>query len=95
MHVRPQPGSLVACMAMHKNTSMVADGAGTHEGRKGAAIADESFELVLPLMQALTGDLLPAPHAVERLLGVDLHSYEAAVEHALGEWERVESLAAR
>jgi hypothetical protein len=30
-----------------------------------------------------------------RLLGVDLHSFDSAVEHALGEWESSEPLAAR
>jgi uncharacterized protein YbjT (DUF2867 family) len=63
--------------------------------RLAASIAEESPELVLPLMEALTGDLLPANDEADRLLGVDLHSFDAAVERALYEWEKVEPLAAR
>ncbi len=63
--------------------------------RVAAAIASESPELVVPLMEGLQGDLLPAEdHAAERL-GVQLHSFDSAVEHALAEWERSERLAAR
>ncbi len=60
-----------------------------------AAIAGEDPELVLPLMESLHGDLLPADDHTAELLGVDLHSFDAAVEHALAEWERSEPLAAR
>ncbi len=60
-----------------------------------AAIAGEDPELVLPLMESLHGDLLAADDHTAELLGVDLHSFDAAVEHALGEWERSEPLAAR
>jgi hypothetical protein len=60
-----------------------------------AAITDESFELVLPLMEALTGDLLPADDEAQRLLDIELHSFDSAVEHALREWELIEPLAAR
>lgn len=63
--------------------------------RLAAAIADERPELVLPLMESLTGDLLPAGDDPADLLGVDLHSFDSAVEHALAEWERSEPLAAR
>ena len=63
--------------------------------RVAASIAGESHELVLALMEALTGDLLPADGRAARLLGVDLHSFDSAVEHSLYEWERVEPLAAR
>jgi uncharacterized protein YbjT (DUF2867 family) len=63
--------------------------------RVAAAIAREDPELVLPLMESLNGDLLPAPDHAAALLGVRLHSFDSAVEHALGEWEARESLAAR
>lgn len=63
--------------------------------RVAAAIAGEDPELVLPLMEGLRGDLLPADDHAADLLGVRLHSFDAAVEHALGEWERSERLAAR
>jgi uncharacterized protein YbjT (DUF2867 family) len=60
-----------------------------------AAVAGEDPELVLPLMEGLQGDLLCAENRAAELLGVQLHSFDAAVEHALGEWEAVEPLAAR
>ncbi len=63
--------------------------------RLAAAITHERYELISPLMEALTGDLLPAPDHAERLLDVELHGFDSAVEHALGQWERIEPLAAR
>lgn len=63
--------------------------------RLAAAIASEDPELVLPLMESLAGDLLLCGEQAAGLLGVDLHSFDSAVEHALAEWERVEPLAAR
>lgn len=63
--------------------------------RLAAVIADERPELVLPLMESLTGDLLPSGENAAELLDVELHSFDSAVEHALGEWEKVEELAAR
>jgi uncharacterized protein YbjT (DUF2867 family) len=64
--------------------------------RVAAAIAGEDPALTLPLMESLEGDLL-APDAVANAaaLNVRLHSFNAAVEHALAEWEATESLAAR
>jgi uncharacterized protein YbjT (DUF2867 family) len=64
-------------------------------GRLAAAIAGEDPELVLPLMEGLQGDLLAGDDQADRLLGVRLHSFDAAVEHALAEWETFEPLAAR
>jgi len=63
--------------------------------RVAAAIAGEDPELVLPLMEGLQGDLLPAEDDAARVLDVRLHSFDAAVERALAEWERTETLAAR
>jgi uncharacterized protein YbjT (DUF2867 family) len=64
-------------------------------GRLAAAIAGEDPELVLPLMEGLQGDLLAADDHAAELLGVRLHSFTAAVEHALGGWEESEQLRAR
>jgi hypothetical protein len=64
-------------------------------GRIAAAIASEDPDLVVPLMESLYGDLLPADDHADELLDVPLHSFDAAVEHALGEWEATERLAAR
>ncbi len=63
--------------------------------RVAAAIAGEDPELVVPLMQGLQGDLLPAEGSAAKQLGVALHSFDSAVENALREWERLEPLAAR
>jgi uncharacterized protein YbjT (DUF2867 family) len=63
--------------------------------RVAAAIASEAPELVVPLMEGLQGDLLPAEDHAAELLGVRLHSFDSAVEHALAEWEKFEQLAAR
>jgi uncharacterized protein YbjT (DUF2867 family) len=63
--------------------------------RIAAAIAGEDPELVIALMEGLQGDLLPAEDRAAELLGVRLHTFDAAVEHALAEWERSERLAAR
>jgi uncharacterized protein YbjT (DUF2867 family) len=63
--------------------------------RFAAAIAGEDPDLVLPLMEGLQGDLLAADDHAPELLGVELHSFDSAVEHALGDWERFEPLAAR
>lgn len=63
--------------------------------RLAATLTGEDPELVLPLMESLQCEMPAADAQAPALLGVHLHSFEAAVEHALGEWERCEPLAAR
>src|SRR5437763_246033 len=63
--------------------------------RISALIAGEDHSLIGPLMESLDEDLLPRDDRAARLLGVRLHSLDAAIEHALGEWEAAEPLAAR
>jgi uncharacterized protein YbjT (DUF2867 family) len=63
--------------------------------RIASVIAGETPELIRPLMEGLTTDLLPRDDSAQRLLGVPLHSFDAAVEHALREWEETEPLRAR
>jgi len=63
--------------------------------RVGAVVAGEAHDLVGPLMEGLTDDLLPRDDAAARLFGVRLHRFDAAVERALREWEKLEPLAAR
>jgi uncharacterized protein YbjT (DUF2867 family) len=63
--------------------------------RVAAVIAGERWELVGPLMESLDTDLLPGPDQAVQLLGVRLHTLDAAIEHALADWERDEPLAAR
>jgi uncharacterized protein YbjT (DUF2867 family) len=63
--------------------------------RVAAAITQEDPLLVLRLMESLTFDLIPADDHAAELFGVRLHSFRAAVERALREWEQSEPLAAR
>jgi uncharacterized protein YbjT (DUF2867 family) len=65
--------------------------------RVGAAIAGEDPEFVGALMGSLGHDLLPRDDSAAALLGVRLHRFDRAVEHALREWEELEpgSVAAR
>jgi uncharacterized protein YbjT (DUF2867 family) len=69
--------------------------AGAVASRVAAAIAGEDHALIGPLMEGLTSDLLPRDERAAGLLGVRLHRFERAVEHALREWEAIEPLAAR
>jgi len=55
--------------------------------RVAASIAGETLELVGPLMDGLEGDLLPRDDRAAELMDVRLHSFDAAVERALREWE--------
>ncbi len=63
--------------------------------RVSALIAGERHELIGPLMESLDQDLLPRDKRAADLLDVRLHSLDAAIEHALAEWEATERLAAR
>jgi uncharacterized protein YbjT (DUF2867 family) len=63
--------------------------------RVAAALASEDPDLVLPLMESLACEMPAGDARAAQILGVSLHSFDAAVEHALGEWERSEPLAAR
>jgi uncharacterized protein YbjT (DUF2867 family) len=63
--------------------------------RVAALIAGEEFELIGPLMESLGTDLLLRNDDAAALLRVKLHTLDAAIEHALGDWERREPLAAR
>ncbi len=63
--------------------------------RVAAVIAGEQWQLVGPLMESLSTDLLPGDDQAAELLEVRRHTLDAAIEHALAEWERDEPLAAR
>ena len=60
-----------------------------------AAIAGEDPALIGPLMESLEHDLLPRDGDAAAAFGVRLHDFDAAVERALRDWERIEELAAR
>jgi uncharacterized protein YbjT (DUF2867 family) len=61
----------------------------------GAAVAGEDPAFITPLMESLEHDLLPRHDDTARAFGVRLHSFDAAVERALREWEQTEEVAAR
>lgn len=63
--------------------------------RVASVIAGEDHGLIGPLMQSLEMDLTPLSTRAAELLGLRLHSLDAAIEHALREWEATEPLAAR
>jgi len=63
--------------------------------RLAALIAGEDHALVGPLMESLGDDLLPRDNRAAVLLGVRMHTLDAAIEHALRDWEATEVLAAR
>jgi uncharacterized protein YbjT (DUF2867 family) len=60
-----------------------------------AAIAGEDPGLITPLMEGLESDLLPRDHDAPAAFGVRLHSFDAAIDRALREWEQSEDVAAR
>lgn len=60
-----------------------------------AAIAGEDVGLIEPLMESLEAELLPRDDRAPDFFGVRMHSFDAAVEHALGVWERTEQLVGR
>lgn len=63
--------------------------------RVSAVIAGEQHALIGPLMEGLSSDLLPREPLAAQELGVRLHTLDAAIEHALYEWEQSEPLTAR
>jgi uncharacterized protein YbjT (DUF2867 family) len=63
--------------------------------RIASVIAGEKHELIGPLMESLGTDLLPRDDRAAQVLGVRMHSLDAAIERALREWEAHEPLAAR
>jgi hypothetical protein len=60
-----------------------------------ASLARDDPQLILPLMEGLECDLLARDDRAFELLRARRHSFHSAVEHALGQWERAEPLAAR
>lgn len=63
--------------------------------RIASVIAGEEHELIGPLMESLDEDLLPRDDRAAELLGVRLHTLDAAIERSLRVWEASEPLRAR
>ena len=60
-----------------------------------AAVATEDPGFITPLMESLEQDLLPRDGDAAEAFGVRLHSFDAAVERALRDWETTEEVAAK
>jgi uncharacterized protein YbjT (DUF2867 family) len=60
-----------------------------------AAVAEEDPGFITPLMESLESDLLPRTNDAAEAFGVRLHSFDAAVERALRDWEKTEEVAAK
>ena len=60
-----------------------------------AAVASEDPGFITPLMESLEHDLLPRHGDAADAFGVRLHSFDAAVERALRDWETTEEVAAK
>ena len=60
-----------------------------------AAVAGEDPGFITPLMESLEHDLLPRHDDAAKAFGVRLHSFDAAVERALRDWETTEEVAAK
>ena len=60
-----------------------------------ARVSGAPRELLGPLMGSLGGDLLADDGPARAAFGVTLHGFDAAVEHALCEWEALEPLRGR
>ncbi|MGN6189068.1 MAG: NAD(P)H-binding protein [Conexibacter sp.] len=67
----------------------------TLASRVAAAVAGERHEQIAPIMAGQEIDQQPPQDNSAAQLGVRLHVLDAAIEHALAEWEREEPLAAR
>ena len=63
--------------------------------RVASVIGGEDHALMGPMMESLDQDLLVAENSAPQLLDVRLHSLDAAIEHALRDWEATEQLKAR
>jgi uncharacterized protein YbjT (DUF2867 family) len=60
-----------------------------------AAVSGQPNELLGPLMRSLECDLLADDTAARAAFAVPLHDFDAAVEHALREWDELEPRGAR
>jgi uncharacterized protein YbjT (DUF2867 family) len=60
-----------------------------------ARVSGQPGELLGPLMGSLSADLLADDAPAAAAFGVPLHGFDAAVEHALREWEQLEPRSAR
>lgn len=83
-------------MLVHRPTIALPISVTPIAAKVAAAIAGEDPALIEPLMESLGSDLIADPaHDAAGRFGVRLHSFDAAIERSLRDWEAVEPLCAR
>ncbi len=85
---------------LRENAEFLVEGEATAPEREvaepvPAAVAAEEPGFIGPLMESLEHDLLPRDARAQETFGVRLHSFDAAVERSLREWEAFEEVRAR
>jgi uncharacterized protein YbjT (DUF2867 family) len=86
---------IAASLLLPRPLLRLARGLGPLEGIVASRVSGTELELLGPLMASLEHDLLADDGEARELLRVPLHDFDAAVEHALAGWERVEPLRGR
>jgi uncharacterized protein YbjT (DUF2867 family) len=86
---------ITALMLLARPTVRVPDGPGGFMSALAARVSGAPRELLGPLMGSLGGDLLADDAPARAAFAVPLHGFDAAVEHALRDWEALEPLRGR
>ncbi|HVC85619.1 MAG TPA: NAD(P)H-binding protein [Solirubrobacteraceae bacterium] len=86
---------ITALLMLARPTVRVPDGPGGIISALAARVSGVPRELLGPLMGSLGGDLLADDAPARAAFAVPLHGFDAAVEHALRDWEALEPLRGR
>jgi uncharacterized protein YbjT (DUF2867 family) len=86
---------IAALLLLPRPTVRVPDGPGGIISALAARVSGAPRELLGPLMGSLGGDLLADDAPARAAFAVPLHGFDAAVEHALRDWEALEPLRGR
>jgi uncharacterized protein YbjT (DUF2867 family) len=86
---------LTALLLLARPTVRVPAGLGGIISALAARVSGAPHELLGPLMGSLGGDLLADDAPARAGFAVPLHGFDAAVEHALRDWEALEPLRGR
>jgi uncharacterized protein YbjT (DUF2867 family) len=86
---------ITALLLLARPTVRVPVALGAITSAVAARVSGAPRELLGPLMGSLRGDLLADDAPARAAFGVPLHGFDAAVEHALRDWEALEPLRGR
>jgi len=86
---------ITALLLLARPTVRVPAGLGGIMSALAARVSGAPHELLGPLMGSLGGDLLADDAPARAAFAVPLHGFDAAVEHALRDWEALEPLRGR